>query len=137
MDYLIEHVARVDILRRDQILSTYDGPPIRNPSKRKGRVAQEGRPGQSPLPSRRCGGRSRDHPPYQLDSAPVGSAGTAISASTSAADTVTGAVGLISERVDVQEIDTETAPAGAAHAAITATAAVIAAHAFFHRNRSR
>jgi hypothetical protein len=59
-------------------------------------------------------------------SAVAGAASTTIGAAAGAAKAVTGAVGLVSEQVDVQEIKTEAAPADAAvaaHAAVAATAA--------------
>ncbi|MFZ2118869.1 MAG: hypothetical protein WAU83_20565, partial [Pseudonocardiaceae bacterium] len=56
-----------------------------------------------------------------------GSAVAAIGATAIATDAVTGAVGLVTEQVDVQEIDAEAAPAGAAVATDAAVATPAAA----------
>src|SRR5918998_5077 len=67
-----------------------------------------------------------------LGSATDVSASTAIRAAAIAAEAVAGTVGLVTERVDVQDVEPEAAPAVttiAAHATIATTAGVIAAHA--------
>ena len=61
---------------------------------------------------------------YRTDSALLGSRGATVGGAARSTDTVTGAVGLVTEQVDVQQIETDAAPTLAAIAAISTEAAV-------------
>jgi hypothetical protein len=79
-------------------------------------------------------------PRHQLGSAPEGSTKTTIGVAACAAESISGAVGLVTEQVDVQEVQAETTATGATlapDAAISTTAASTAGAEQRHHGTSR